>query len=200
MGPIDFKPSAHAHPHRPGPTPSTTKTPGVDLHECQCVPCPPLCRRRSFARAANVLLYPYYPPDGFHLKPCLATRTFLRPQHSTSRVSATLEPASHKLSESSWNLERPRYIGTLLHPRDLRIELSIEGLIATNKRAAVQGSSSVLRPRPRLCLLLSPFRCPPPHRALLETSFSSFFWIPDVSDLPSGSSCARAGRYERKPS
>jgi hypothetical protein len=47
LGPIgvEFMPSAHAHPHRAGTTPSTTKTPGVDLHECQCVPCP-LCRRR----------------------------------------------------------------------------------------------------------------------------------------------------------
>lgn len=165
LGPIEIKPSAHAHahPHRAGPTPLTTKTPGVDLHEGQCVPCPPLCRRRSFARAANILLYPYYPPDGFHLEPCLATRTFPQPQHSTSRVSATLEPASHKLSEPSWNLERPQYIGALLPPRDLRIKLSIEGLIATNKRAAVQGSSSVLRPRPRrYCFSLHFAVHPPP--------------------------------------
>lgn len=37
---VEIKPSAHAHPHRAGTTPSTTKTPGVDLHECQCVPRP----------------------------------------------------------------------------------------------------------------------------------------------------------------
>lgn len=45
-------PQSWAHPF------DDPKTPGVDLHEGQCVPCPPLRRRRSFARAANVLTVP----------------------------------------------------------------------------------------------------------------------------------------------
>jgi hypothetical protein len=57
-----------------------------------------------------------------------------------------------------------------LQPRDSRIEPPITGLIATNKRAAVQGSSSALRPRPRL-YCFSPFRCPPPT-VLLSRLFS----------------------------
>lgn len=139
--------------------------------------------------AANVL-YPYYPPDGFHLKPCLATRTFPQPRLSTSRVSATSEPASHKLSESSWNLERPPYIRALLHPRVLRIQLSAEGLVATNKRAAVQGSSSVLRPRPRLCCFSLHLAVHPPTvlflrpRFPLSSGYLTFLIFPRVHHAP----------------
>ncbi|UKZ88490.1 uncharacterized protein TrAFT101_004247 [Trichoderma asperellum] len=155
-----------------------------------------VCRVRRCVVAAHSpapptsLLYPYYPPDGFHLKPCLATRTFPQPQHSTSRVSATLEPASHKLSEPSWNRQRLRYVRALLQPRDLRIELPIEGLIATNKRAAVQGSSSVLRPRPRLYCFSLHFTVHPPTvlfsrpRFPLSSGYLRFLIFPRVHHAP----------------
>lgn len=152
-----------------------------------------VCRVRCVV-AANVPAAPIlallYPPDGFHLKPCLATRTFPQPRLSTSRVSATVEPASHKLSESSWNLERPPYIRALLQPRELRTQLSAEGLIATNKRAAVQGSSSVLRPRPRLCCFSLHLAVHPPTvlflrpRFPLSSGYLTFLIFPRVHHAP----------------
>lgn len=173
-----------------GPPLGRPKTPGVDLHECQCVPCPPLRRRRSFARAANVLTVPILssgrlPPRALPRHPHVSSTTA---QHS--RVSATLEPASHKLSEPSWNLGRLRYVGALLQPRDLRIELPIEGLIATNKRAAVQGSSSVLRPRPRLYCFSLHFTIHPPTvlfsrpRFPLSSGYLRFLIFPRVHHAP----------------
>ncbi|KAH0490553.1 hypothetical protein TgHK011_002017 [Trichoderma gracile] len=80
-GAASFEPAVHAHPHsspRIGSDTPLGQTPGVDLHEVASKQAP----RQTL----------------------LATRTF--PQTSTSRVSAALESASHKLSDSSCNPER----------------------------------------------------------------------------------------------
>lgn len=136
------------------------------------------------------------PPQALPRHPHVSSTTA---QH-TSRVSATLEPASLISFPSLPGTWRDRHTSGPCYNPEIHASncpQSVSSPLTKEPPCRAPAASCDHGPVVTASLSIS---LSTPHRALLETSFPSFFWIPDVSDLPSGSSCARAGRYERKPS
>jgi hypothetical protein len=171
-GAASFESSVHAHPHSctRGDTP-LGKPLALTYMRCQSVPCPPFCRRRSFACAANDLLSSVLLPPQTPRKSCSPPARFLK---QAPPVSAQhWNPLRISFPTLPGNPEGNATHRVQCNTRQIHASKPTTGLIDTNKRATVQGSSTSLRPRPRPCFLTLHFTLPPPHRAPLETLVSS---------------------------